>query len=157
MNVFKSGDRVISKRTSRVFTVALVRDYADMDGQSDLIDAPLLAARRHRDGQQFSPIGDSGWYWSDDFEPVGRPGRTPLEQAAEDVINHPQHYKSASGIECIDVIESLGLGFAAGNAMKYLFRAGVKGGPEQEIEDLKKAAWYIQRRIQQLQLAEEGQ
>jgi hypothetical protein len=98
----------------------------------------------HGNGQEFCPVGSAVWLRSDHFELVTR-------AAKRDNVNHPEHYKSASGIECIDVIESLGLGFATGNAMKYLFRAGVKGGPEREIEDLKKAAWYIQRRLSELE------
>lgn len=58
-------------------------------------------------------------------------------------INHPQHYNQGY-IECIDIIEMLGLNFALGSALKYLWRADVKGAP---IEDLEKAVWYIQREI----------
>lgn len=56
-------------------------------------------------------------------------------------INHPDHYNAhPSGIECIDVVEHYG--FNVGNAIKYLWRAGLKGD---RIEDLEKAAWYIAR------------
>lgn len=65
-----------------------------------------------------------------------------------DAVNHPNHYKSnPSGIECIDVVEHMN--FNRGNAMKYIWRAGSKGD---ELEDLKKAAWYIQREIERLQV-----
>ena len=60
-----------------------------------------------------------------------------------DEINHPKHYTShPSGIECIEVVEHLG--FCVGNAIKYLWRAGLKGDA---LEDLKKARWYIDREI----------
>lgn len=60
-----------------------------------------------------------------------------------DVVNHPAHYTShPSGIECIEVAEHYG--FCIGNAIKYLWRAGLKGDA---IEDLKKAVWYINREI----------
>ena len=66
-----------------------------------------------------------------------------------DPVNHPAHYKTGS-IECIDVIEALGLGhdFCVGNAVKYLFRAGKKGSL---LEDLKKARWYVNRAIESLE------
>lgn len=60
-----------------------------------------------------------------------------------DVINHPEHYTShPSGIECIDVIEHLP--FCIGAAIKYLWRCGLKGS---DIEDLRKAEWYVRREI----------
>lgn len=63
-----------------------------------------------------------------------------------DPVNHPRHYTShPSGIEAIQICEHMN--FNKGNAMKYLFRAGQKGD---EIEDLKKAVWYIQREIDRL-------
>lgn len=59
-------------------------------------------------------------------------------------VNHPRHYNShPSGIECIDVVEHMP--FNIGNAVKYLWRCGLKGD---EIEDLKKARWYVEREIQ---------
>lgn len=65
-----------------------------------------------------------------------------------DPVSNPKHYTSSlSGVECIDVVEHLN--FCRGNAIKYIWRAGLKGD---EIEDLKKAAWYIAREIQRLEL-----
>lgn len=55
-----------------------------------------------------------------------------------DAVNHPQHYQSETGIECIDVVRWMS--FNLGNAVKYLWRAGQKGSA---IEDLRKAIWYI--------------
>ncbi len=62
---------------------------------------------------------------------------------AEDLINHPPHYQG-KGLECIEVIEAFGLGYNLGNVVKYLLRAGKK---EDSQEDLKKAAWYLNREI----------
>lgn len=60
-----------------------------------------------------------------------------------DTINHPPHYTAhPSGIECIQVTEHMS--FNVGNAVKYLWRADLKGDP---IEDLHKARWYIDREI----------
>lgn len=60
-----------------------------------------------------------------------------------DMVEHPPHYIShPSGVECIQITEHMG--FLMGNAMKYLWRADLKNG----LEDLQKAAWYIQREIE---------
>lgn len=61
-----------------------------------------------------------------------------------DKINHPSHYAAGRKYEPIDVIEDWELGFNLGNAVKYLSRAGRK---QNALEDLKKAAWYIDREI----------
>lgn len=72
----------------------------------------------------------------------------------KDNVNHPKHYTShPSGIECIEVTRHYD--FPIGNAIKYLWRAGLKNDPEQppvekEIEDLKKARWYINDRLETL-------
>lgn len=61
-----------------------------------------------------------------------------------DVVNHPKHYTAhPSGVECITVTEHMG--FNLGNAVKYIWRADLKNDA---IEDLKKAAWYINREIE---------
>lgn len=61
-----------------------------------------------------------------------------------ETVDHPQHYNGhASGIECIQVVEHMG--FNLGNAIKYIWRADLKNDA---IEDLKKAAWYINREIE---------
>ncbi len=68
---------------------------------------------------------------------------------APDMINSPPHYTShPSGVECIDVVEHLP--FNVGNAIKYLWRAGLKGDA---IEDLRKAAWYVDREIKRRETA----
>ena len=68
-----------------------------------------------------------------------------------DSINHPRHYRShPSGVECIEIAEHMG--FCVGNAIKYLWRAGLKDGTDQ-LTDLRKAAWYIQREIERLEKA----
>ena len=69
-------------------------------------------------------------------------------------VDHPLHYTShPSNIECIEVARHYC--FSIGNAIKYLWRAGLKKemgleDKEKEIEDLKKAIWYINDRIKQL-------
>ena len=72
-------------------------------------------------------------------------------QPSQETVNHPPHYGGDTTYEAIKVIEAWDLGFSLGNAVKYIARAGKK--PEtSEIEDLKKARWYLDRRIAQLEL-----
>ena len=68
------------------------------------------------------------------------------EKEAEDMVTAPSHYNTGN-IECIDAIEesmsSIAFkGYLKGNCMKYLWRYGYKGKP---VEDLKKAAWYLDK------------
>lgn len=65
-----------------------------------------------------------------------------------DPVNHPSHYTDGK-IEVIDFIEDKKLDFHLGNAVKYISRAGKKN-PEKTIEDLQKAIWYINRKIETL-------
>lgn len=70
-------------------------------------------------------------------------------------IEHPQHYTShPSGVECITITEHHD--FCIGNAIKYLWRAGLKTNENEtskdaEVRDLKKALWYINRKIERLE------
>jgi hypothetical protein len=89
---------------------------------------------------------DIGWKRLDQWD-----DNETVEQSANDPVNHPPHYQGK--VECIDAIEAaLGDdGFVAccrGNAMKYLYRAGRKG---ELVEDLRKAAWYLERAIKTLE------
>ena len=64
-------------------------------------------------------------------------------------VNHPAHYGGANNqYEAIKVIEAWQLDFCLGNAVKYISRAGKK---DDIVQDLKKANWYIQRKIYQLE------
>jgi hypothetical protein len=59
-------------------------------------------------------------------------------------VDHPEYYQGQN-LEAIDVIEAFDLGFHLGNVIKYVLRAGKKGS---DIEDLKKAAWYLDREME---------
>jgi len=62
-------------------------------------------------------------------------------------VDHPQHYGGADNpYEAIKVIEAWGLGFCLGNTAKYIARAGRK--TNSRLEDLRKAAWYLNREIE---------
>lgn len=64
--------------------------------------------------------------------------------AVADMVNYPPHYRTAMGIEAIDVMERYGLGLHLGTAFKYLVRAGRKS-VDATREDLAKAHWYVDR------------
>jgi hypothetical protein len=67
-----------------------------------------------------------------------------------DFVKHPPHYTAYKGLEIIDLTEQLN--FNRGNAVKYICRAGLKSDSlDHEIEDLQKAAWYINREIERIQ------
>lgn len=61
-------------------------------------------------------------------------------------VNQPKHY-SGEGITAIEIIEAFKLNFALGNVIKYALRAGRKPG-EEEVQDLEKASWYLQRELE---------
>ena len=67
-----------------------------------------------------------------------------------DHVNHPSHYGGDSTYEAVNVIEAWNLGWHLGSAVKYIARAGKKPN-NPELQDLKKARWYIDRRIAQLE------
>lgn len=70
----------------------------------------------------------------------------PVEEPAQDVVNHPQHYELPNGLECIDaMVATLGretvMAFCKANAFKYLWRHERKNG----AEDVEKARWYLNK------------
>ena len=70
----------------------------------------------------------------------------------KDMVNNPVHYTShPSGVETIEITEHMN--FCLGNAIKYIMRSELKG---KQIEDLKKAAWYINREIDRLERMKNG-
>ena len=68
----------------------------------------------------------------------------------KEMVNHPSHYGGAENVyEAIKVIEAWELDFHLGNTVKYISRAGKKN-QEKELEDLLKAKWYLDRKIENL-------
>lgn len=72
--------------------------------------------------------------------------KTPL--LGTETVNHPQHYGGDSPLEAIKVIEYHNLGFCLGNVVKYVLRSDKKGN---QLQDLKKAKWYLDREIAKLE------
>lgn len=77
----------------------------------------------------------------------------------EDMISHPSHYQSGTGLEVIDVIEAFTFDLSGieatdtGNIIKYICRWNKKNG----LEDLKKAEWYLHHLIRHLEEKEQLQ
>lgn len=101
--------------------------------------------------------GDEVVLWPDPSDPTTIPPVVELvkqkiksaridEDAPRDAIN-PPHYRDLDP-QPITVIEAWGLGFRLSNVIKYVARAGRKGGPEKRTEDLKKALFYLTREIE---------
>lgn len=72
----------------------------------------------------------------------------------KEMVNHPDHYHPGT-YEAINVIEAWDLNFNLGSAIKYISRCGLKpdaelSKKEKTLEDLRKAAWYINREIERL-------
>lgn len=74
-----------------------------------------------------------------------------------EAVEQSAHYGGgADPYEAIKVIEAWGLGFHLGNAVKYICRAGQKGGPDEELRDLQKARWYVNRFVEGLESPDEA-
>lgn len=70
---------------------------------------------------------------------------------SQEAVNHPEHYGGADNLyEAIKVIEAWKLNFNLGNSVKYIARAGKK---DVLLQDLKKAAWYLNREIENIEKA----
>lgn len=89
--------------------------------------------------------------------PSKTPPMPPVKEpkSNSDNVNHPAHYTDGK-IEVIDYIEDKQLGFCLGNAVKYISRAGKKksgsmSDREKEVNDLRKALWYVERRIKEIE------
>lgn len=120
---FKVGDRVRVKPEYEHIEDGLVGHTGYIDGREG--------------GLWRADLGDHGpgLFFPTELELV--------EEPVADEVNSPKHYTWLNGIEVIDITEALN--FCMGNAVKYIMRADHKGKP---IEDLKKAAWYLEREIQ---------
>jgi hypothetical protein len=105
----------------------------------------------HKLDKEIKPKGVSNLAWK-----ISQ-GRTPQRMktiatftsnvSVKDNVNHPEHYKTG-GIETIDFIEAKSLGYHLGNVVKYITRADHKGN---RLEDLKKAQWYLNRAVANLE------
>ena len=152
------------------YTLEILPEHAGDDKESGLIEVPDGAESALKFDSGISFYKDNGKkcfsglrpirnVWEDCRIPFNvicdyaeiiwqRPTQPEELPFIDDEVNQPSHYTShPSGIECIEITRHHD--FAIGNAIKYLWRAGLKNS-ENEVQDLEKAAWYIQDKIKQL-------
>ena len=97
--------------------------------------------------RRYRPATSGDWKTDKDGNPL-----PPVEPAANDPVNNPKHYtEHPSGVECIQIAEHMN--FCLGNALKYIWRADLKGNA---IEDLEKARWYLTREIERRTKSQEA-
>lgn len=128
---FEIGDKV------RLTGFAWSEEYFDLD-------APQVIVGETEDGlpEILDNDGDR-WYVNCS---AGWEGELWIDEP--DSVNHPSHYTAYKGVEVIQLTEQMN--FCRGNAVKYIARAGLKDA-DKEIEDLRKAIWYIEREIQRME------
>lgn len=129
---------------------------------TDIADAPLCPGWGWGSGygpiKQFTSAADGEKIFETSWNHARKESRETFvpfvsiedAQPAPDMVNHPPHYQSDNGIECIDAIRAvLGhdgfVSYCTGNAIKYLWR-----DKTDRVEDLRKAAWYLNRAIQEV-------
>ena len=141
MSKFKEGDRVKLRYVSHVGSVVSTNDKTSRvlyeSGESYTHQNHLLQLVAQVTTQtEIRSTSSSG------AEKGVKPGT--------DAVNHPAHYGGDTTYEVIKVITAWGLGFDLGNVTKYVARAGKKD-PTKELEDLRKARFYLNHRINQLE------
>lgn len=125
--MFKVGDKIKLKKHK-------VRDYNYVKGNKIYTIEYFCGDKQAK----LKELSYKIYFYEEDYELV--------VEEEEETVNHPSHYNQ--GIEAIDIIESWGLNFSLGNAIKYILRSPHKG---KELEDLNKAKWYIEREIKRLE------
>lgn len=154
------------------YNLVMLPEHAGDDEKSGLIEVPDGADKyvyfnEYDNANFYKGDFDAVWqddeYWDhdmDDYKSYCKKFSVVLWQRyiqpeslpfVDDEVNHPSHYTThPSGIECITITRHHD--FAIGNAIKYLWRAGLKDS-DNEIQDLEKAIWYINDKIEQLKNA----
>ena len=106
------------------------------------IDRTLRTVQKYEAGEILPPV-DIIYKINDIF---GGEFIIMFEIEEKEMVDHPSHYNQ--GIETIEYIESWSMNFNTGNVIKYVTRAGYK---DNQLEDLKKAMWYLQREIDRIE------
>lgn len=96
---------------------------------------------------EFSIVTEETKYLANPTESSAKEEMDYMKEA--DMVNHPPHYTTGE-IEVIDFIDDKHLGFYEGQVIKYVSRAKLKNSGMNELEDLKKAQWYLNRLINNL-------
>ena len=148
-------EKKAKKAKAKKSNAKLITAAKEADNIFDFLRFDLLRKRAEDDAAMSiaSPLfGDAklkheGTPWTDDpYDPNASKDAWGLD-LQRDMVNSPSHY-TAGGIETIDFIEAKKLGYHLGNVVKYVSRAPHKG---KQLEDLKKARWYLDREIENLE------
>lgn len=131
---FKVGDRVRWTANPKYGVGTVIDPDYNPDG--------WIAAVRF-DDYKYNDPAEEGGYHAAKIEHLEHVDAT--EATLEDDVNHPAHYNSGK-IEVWDFIYDQGLGYALGNATKYITRAGKKAG-NSKTKDLRKAIAFLEREI----------
>lgn len=151
MNQFKKGDRVIAEALMKEhplcfcgkFIGIVVDDLPEIEHIEHGIPYQV-----HIDGH---PKGKTYPFLAAEMKKLGSAEEEKEDSTTkqDDVISHPSHYTQGK-IEVIDFIEDQKLNYHLGNCVKYICRCFVKH-KDKPSEDLKKARWYLNREIKELE------
>jgi hypothetical protein len=143
---FQVGDIVRRKLDHTIFA-GWTGEVTGVEGDEILVKYKKHTWSNRSKAKSYELVQRTSQYFR--FESKAEPAPTVNESLTPDNVNHPPHYNQG-GIECIEAIKAaLGSGFVkycTGNVIKYLWRYDNKGG----VEDLKKAAWYLDRAIKEM-------
>lgn len=144
MSTYNVGDRVLVVDIHSAFYAeeGVVKSKSK-DTISVSLDVGPLLSRSTKRGSDFQKITTGT------IKPVVQCS-AQIANIESDPVNHPSHYGGDTTYEAIKVITAWGLGFDLGNVTKYVARAGKKD-PSKELEDLRKARFYLEHRIKQLE------
>lgn len=132
----------------------------DTAGREHEIDAGTVGEVTYVRTYGDCEVRSGGIAWivgGDDLEPYQPITHYTVKEGGDivqnvDMVNHPPHYTSdPSGVECIEITRHRT--FNVGNAIKYLWRAGLKGDDSKTVEDLRKSVFYINDEIARLESA----
>jgi hypothetical protein len=131
----------IEFKSDNLFTIGTVSDYNSY-GFNYVYDVVDNKGRHYnvREGDIFAVLKPQ----TNKNEDIG----DNVHQATKEMVNHPAHYGGDNPMEVIKIIDHYKLPFSLGNTIKYVLRSDSKGN---KLEDLKKAAWYLQHEINKLE------
>lgn len=139
------GVTVTVERVTEKHVVGVISDT----GNSGIAFDKLTGFHKGNDTKERIGARDLTPYLADPEPSKSEPEPTPVDPASP--INPPHYQQHPSGVECITITE--GFNFNVGNAIKYLWRAGLKGDA---LTDLRKAAWYVAREIERVEKSKGG-
>lgn len=144
---YEYDDRIIQKKQEHIKTNNMMSTDGELkQWQKDVMQKDYATAKLQKNsvyGKMVRETERNSIMSNEEIQTFLKPKNDP--------VNHPSHYTDGK-IEVIDFIEDKKLNFHLANAVKYISRAGKKD-PNKEIEDLKKARWYLDRYIQKLEEA----